>query len=327
MCNIYVVFPVFDNPLFEGLAVENRNIFETNPDNWRENYKDWQPKLLGSGWKVPKAEGNVREFNDFPCINLVLPAFSKRAVDYLGSILSDNGELLPVCNNGREFFFFNCTKMVDCIDLEKSETVKVGKGLVARIDGLVFVEEKLVGLKVFKIRTLLRPLFCTQAFVDKVHQTNLQGFSFVKIWPLPPDSDFNKEYSKAAQEGPKVTPFGISDLNIIGQSMVIRLFTARKKPTKKENTIAWELTDLIQKQLHSPNLKSMKDYVGNVEGTSEHPGEIRIHVSCPDSDALVDVLKPCLRTLPWPGKYQVAVSGQEWNPHNANKDIRYIDLS
>jgi hypothetical protein len=38
--------------------------------------------------------GRVAEFNDYPGVDMVLPAFSERAVKSLGSLLEPNGELL-----------------------------------------------------------------------------------------------------------------------------------------------------------------------------------------------------------------------------------------
>ncbi len=80
--NVYELFPVLDNPLFEGLALDSDkygDLLDTWPPNWRANYQTWQPKRLRDTWPTPEVEGNVRCFNDYPCINLSGPAFSQRA--------------------------------------------------------------------------------------------------------------------------------------------------------------------------------------------------------------------------------------------------------
>ncbi len=46
-------------------------------------------------------------------------------------------------------------------------------------------------------------------------------------------------------------------------------------------------------------------------------GEIRVFVSAPDCDRLVDRIMPALRSLPWPGKFHVVKRRGEYVDENA----------
>ena len=163
---IYVLVPAVDNPLFEGLALEERpQILETWPADWRAKYQAWQPKLLTDNWKIPDVVGNVRAFNDYPGIN-TSPAFSQRAVDLLRDILEPNGELLPVRHKCGTYYFYNCTHMTNCVDLSRSDTRKIAGGFITTTAKLTFIDEMLEDLTIFKVRTQLTELFCTQRFVE-----------------------------------------------------------------------------------------------------------------------------------------------------------------
>jgi len=89
--NVFVIYRVPDNPLFEGLALKacegQRDLLDTWPVDWRSNYRTWQPRSLGASWATPEVTGDVRKVNDYPCINLTRPAFSQRAVDILRDTL------------------------------------------------------------------------------------------------------------------------------------------------------------------------------------------------------------------------------------------------
>jgi hypothetical protein len=92
--NVYDLMPVLDNPLFDGLALHDEkhsHLLDTWPADWRANYQTWKPVSLRETWPTPEVEGNVRKFNDYPCINLSRPAFSQRAVDMLRDVLEPNG--------------------------------------------------------------------------------------------------------------------------------------------------------------------------------------------------------------------------------------------
>jgi len=59
--------------------------------------------------------------------------------------------------------------MVNVVDVTKSQVERMDGGLITEVDGrLVFIDKVLDGLTIFKERTLLSELLCTQTFVDRV---------------------------------------------------------------------------------------------------------------------------------------------------------------
>src|SRR5262249_3933761 len=154
--NVYQLVPAADNPLFEGHALlEHDGLLAPWPANWRANYQTWQPRSLRPSWPTPVAIGNVRTFNDYPWINLTRPAFSQRAADLLRDILEPNGELLPMRHKIGTYYYYNCTQMSNCVDLTRSRTTKVDNGIISNLDGIVFIDEIVEQLTIFKIRTRL----------------------------------------------------------------------------------------------------------------------------------------------------------------------------
>ncbi len=298
-----------DNPLFEGLALGHEKYWKllaTWPADWRTNYQTWQPRSLRGIWPTPEVEGNVRKFNDYPCINLVYPAFSQRAVDMLRDILEPNGELLPIRHKIGTYYFYNCTQMVNCIDLTKSKITKLKDGIITSTgDKLVFIDKMLEDLTVFKARTQLTELFCTQRFVDRVHAAGLQGFLFVPIWPLPEGITYNDERYRICKLSEKWKLKDMPELDIKGNTLVLRLYCERKKASKKEITAAEAVMTHLEESLYDENQASAETYFGNVEGHDIVDYEIRVFLSAPDCDRLVAHLMPCLRRLPWPGRFHV----------------------
>lgn len=324
--NIYVVNAAVDNPAFEGLALAGagKKVLDTWPSDWRVNYQTWEPRRLLSAWSAPKVTGNVRRFNDYPCINLTRPAFSQRAVDLLSDLLEPNGELLPVHHETGCFYFFNCTRMTNCVDLAQSETTRLNDGgVVTSTKRLVFKGEMTQGLTIFKVRTQLLELFCTQDFVERVERAGLLGFVFTPIWPLPLGVTFYDEMYRVGKLAAKWKPKGGEPINVSGNTVVIRLYTEKKKPAANESAAANDIMQQLEASLYSPT-QELKDYLGNIEGHEACEFEIRIFISSPDCDRLVRELLPVLRILKWPGRYHVVKRRGEFTDKAANEE--YVNI-
>jgi len=303
---IYILEPVTDNPPFEGLALEDHEeLLDTEPPDWIRKYKTWQPKSIKKNWPTPKVIGNVRRFNDFPCINLSRPAFSQRAVDLLRDVLEPNGELLPVRHRIGTYYFYNCTRMVSAADLNQSDVIRLDGGLITRTNGLVFIDEVLDGLTIFKERTQLAQLFCTQTFMDRVESAGLQGFVFIPIWPLPKGVTYNDENYRVSQLCTKWKPKDAPALDIKGNTVVLRLYCDRKEATKKEVAAAEKVMSHLEASLYDEEQHDAASYFGSVEGHDVVDHEIRVFLSAPDGDRLLTRIMPALRSLPWQGKFHV----------------------
>jgi hypothetical protein len=305
--NVYRIHPVTDNPLFEGLGLATYSeTLETWPRDWNCHPQTWQAKSLKSTWQIPEVEGNVRLFNDYPCINLSHPAFSQRAVDLLGDVLKKDGELLPVRHELGIYYFFNCTRLANVVDLSKSAT---NAGL-ADIGNLVFIDETLIAERltdseVFRERSLPSIVLCTQRFVDRVNSAGLQGFIFIPLWPLAAGVTYHKERFRMCKLAEKWKPSPLTTLEIKGNTVVLRLCCQGKKATKEEIAAADGVMTHLDKALYDPNQASSESYFGNVEGTDVVDFEIRIFISTPDNERLLIHLMPRLQVLPWPGKFYV----------------------
>lgn len=324
--NVYVLSKPCDNPLFEGLALDDKygDLLNTWPPDWRTNYRTWEPKRLKASWPTPEVVGNVRRFNDFPCIDLSNPAFSQRAVDMLRDLLEPNGELLPVRHKIGVYYFFNCTQMTNCVDLSKSKVTKLKDGLVSSTEKLVFLDNMLDDLTIFKVRTQLIEVFCTQRFVDRVEKAGLQGFVFLPIWPLPEGVTFYDEMYRVNKMADKWKPKDLPGLDIKANSVVLRLYCDRKKPSKKELDATEAVMAHVEASLYNENQASPESYFGNVEGHDVVDYEIRVFLSAPDCDRLVAHLMPSFGNLPWPGRFHILKRRGEFVDEQASEE--YVRL-
>jgi hypothetical protein len=326
--NVFELFPVLDNPLFDGLSLKNwereHALLEPWPADWRANYQTWEPKSLKTIWPTPEVEGNVRTFNDYPTVNW-RPGFSQRAVDILRDILEANGELLPVRHKIGTYYFYNCRRMSNCVDLAKSKTTKLKDGIVTDTSNLVFFDDMLDDLTIFKIRTTLLEVFCTQRFVDRVEAAGLQGFVFVPVWPLPEGVTYHMERYRLCKLAEKWRPKEMPELDIKGNTVVLRLYCERKKASKKELAAAEDVLAHLERSLYNESQETSESYFGNVEGHDVVDFEIRVFLSAPDCDRLITHLKSSFRTLPWPGKFHVVKRRGEYVDSAAPEEYVPVD--
>jgi hypothetical protein len=320
--NVYVLNGALNNPAFEGLAyLGNSKLLETWPKDWSLKHQTWTPKSLKGTWPTPEVSGNVRQFNDYPCINLSFPAFSGRAVDLLHDLLAPNGELLPVRHkDGTLYYFYNCTTMSNCVDLSQSSVIRYDDGSVMTdMKRLAFFENGLRDLAIFRIRTELVPLFCTQTFVDRVEKSALNGFVFVPIWPLPPGTTYFDEHLRVGKISDRWKPKELPAVPVQGNTVVLRLYTQRKKAASRELAEAEAVMEQLESVLYRPE-QTREEYLGNVEGHDVLEYEIRIFVSTPDCELLLDALLPTLRLLKWNGKFHVIKRRGEFMDGSAEEE-------
>lgn len=193
---LYKLECVTDDPEFEGFAsVREKSLrnkgrlgFDFSPDDIPTKGRGWTVTPLAPIWTPQPVVGRVKPHNDYPCVNLGIPAFSRRAVDALRDMLEPNGELLPLVSSVGEYFAFNVTTVADVLDHQRSdiEWFSTGPRDIARhIRRYECIPEKLTGLSIFRLVEKPSSTFVTQVFVDRVRQHGLQGFHFTRLWPLP----------------------------------------------------------------------------------------------------------------------------------------------
>ena len=86
---------------------------------------------------------------------------------------------------------------------------------------------------------------------------------------------------------------------IKGNSVVLRFQTAKVKHSKAEKALLAKFMDDIDALLYDPSADAA--FYGSLEGDDRVDWELRLFLSCPNADALVEKLRPWLERMPWKG--------------------------
>lgn len=294
---VYRLLPMVGDPRFEGFASaqtscrgKGRLLDDFIPDT---DSFGWQPPLLAGVWKPLPVIGRVRPFNDYPCINLQIPAFSQRAVDALGEFLTANGELLPLKTDVGPYFAYNVTTVGDVLNVEGSDVVWLTEGERAlTINRYAFHPERLEGRSIFRLAHEPMAVLVTDAFVQRAKNAQLKGLDLIKLWT---DKGRAGSQSPAASAGRSRS----KRKALKGNSLIVVLKLAGRSKTKAEERRVDALMDELDGLLAAtdPNTPA----VGALEGHDYAGGECRLFLSCPDADALAAKLRPWLERLDWKG--------------------------
>jgi hypothetical protein len=293
---------VTDNPLFEGFAVEDapsvlgcerlRDDISPGPSD-SETSRWWQPVRLANLWTPPRVNGRVAPYQDFPGIDMVLPAFSRRAVDALRDYLEPNGELLRLDSKTGEYYFYNITTIVDALDLEKSDCdfFSDRPWLAFDADYFAFDEGKLAGTSIFRLVDLPVFTIVTNSFVERVRECGLHGFHFERIWPFPPGVNWHVEASRERrrQNG--------EVLRLKRQTVVVLLPITGDKPNSEESARFMRFEDALDNELAVSSLDA--PYFGRYEGHEIAGRDYRVFLSCPNAPDLAEKLLPIVKQLRW----------------------------
>lgn len=302
---VYELQCITDNPKFEGFAFKNRRHRKLGDDLGSAFLPDdmstraWEAPRLASVWTPQPVEGRVRPINDYPCVDLSIPAFSRRAVDVLREFLQPNGELLPLVSRVGDYFAYNVTTVADILDRKKSKVKWYDDSeqiIAVEISRYEFRPSRLRALTIFRLVEQPALTYVTQKFVDLVKDHDLQGFHFIKLWPLAARSTWRKEDRKEQTRNARVTTKR-GRRSAIGNTLVFMLPTRRAKPGNTEKARIEALLDALDGLLYKQDSRAA--YFGSVEGHDHHNGHYRVFLSCPDADALVEHLRPWLKALTW----------------------------
>lgn len=170
----------FETDLYDNLMPANAmSLDEVRSFDGRPKINEW--KSIEVVRMEPEKElplGNAPGFYSH------IPVFDKEAVDVLQKFLDDSAEVLPLKNSEKEFYAINVTKVVDCIDYEKSDYEKFySSGRIMLFNKYVFIESKVLGLDLFKIKDKpVRMPFVSDEFKKAVETSKLEGFRFKLAW-------------------------------------------------------------------------------------------------------------------------------------------------
>jgi hypothetical protein len=295
---IYQLHRIMDDPRYEGFAAKNGFLAPGLP--LKRTSLQWKMRRLAPTWVPLEVIGRVRNFNDFPCVNL-LPAFSQKAVDVLGEFLEPNGELLPLKTTLGSYYAYNVTTGVDALDLRHSAVSWLNEPFTAfEVEHYELIAAAIERRDVFFIPQTAADVYVSDRFVRKAAEFALRGFDFQKVWPFPPGVDWRRvAKEQAGRQKEEGLPAGRT---VKGNTVVIRLPLSRptSKPTKAETRLVNKLMDSLDAMLVDHQVAA--SLIGNLEGVDYGaPGECRLFLSCPDADTLAKKLRPWLRAVEWPG--------------------------
>jgi hypothetical protein len=330
---IFLLQPILDNPQFEGfgsgdspsvLGRENlrSDFFPAKPikgGNW-----NWKLEPLTPHWKTPEVLGRVTPFNDFPCLGMLIPAFSGRAVSVLRDFLEPNGEILPLSYKGRTYYAFNCLTIVEILNhLETVGAFSHGnyspkKGLFATATSISYmsvIPERTEGLSIFRMRELTTDVFVTNEFVKRVNEHGLNGFDFMKVWPMPKGTNYLIEHLKKAKEerSQKIVPTQLGLREVKAQSLVIAFPLAISKILKEEKKLLSQYQNELDAQLSVRSLD--ENYFGCLEERRTRKGVCQLFLSCPDSQLLFKKLEPWFECLSWPLPVKVYLRSKPYHDY------------
>jgi hypothetical protein len=263
-----------------------------------------KPQRLAKDWKAPKVVG-VKPFNDCPWLELLIPAFSGRAARVLAEFLEPNGELLPLDSDVGEFYAYNVLTMSDALDLKKSvfewhEDEFAFKKQAAVVERFEFIASKLKGLTIFRERYRDVEVLVSTEFKERVELAGLNGFRFVKVWPLPEGESWHENDVAERKKMRK------SVEKLSGEAFIIRLRHEGTKASPEEGRRFKKICNELDKLMDSQ--KSLDStYYGNIETPEVVKSDSRVFFTCPDAEKLHAYLKPYLEQIDWPNEVDIVL--------------------
>lgn len=118
-------------------------------------------------------------------------AADQKAFAALFSILSRSAEFLPLFYQEREVFLVNVTRIIDCLDLEKSNAVYFdGTRKVMHVKEYCFNAETLRDATIFRIKEIpYQGPFVTEKFINVYEAADLHGLKFELVWVSDDDGE------------------------------------------------------------------------------------------------------------------------------------------
>jgi hypothetical protein len=257
---------------------------------------NWQAQSLAKRWKPMPVTGLVNPFNDYPCLEVAEPVFSRRAVDALGEMLTKNGELLPLKTTVGEYFLYIVLTKLNALDLTRSKLVRTSPRKTALdIDYFAFKQSALRGAAIFRVHEHPNKYLVTDAFKARVEQCGLNGFHFIRVWPLPLGASYRRDEIARRRKS--------RSARLVGEAVIIRCRLTLQTPTAREKKRADSLKAAVQRKLRVGSIA--EPYYGSIEAAEFTPGEFRVFCSCPSAEQLAEFLMPTIERAEWAGEVTV----------------------
>lgn len=199
---LYEMRPVMDDPQFEGFCLLPATSIlgrDSLDDDITPGYgvtakePNWTQPLLGNKWIPPKVTGKVSSINDYPCLDMMYPVFSQRAVLSLREFLEPSGELLPLATDTKvKYLFHNITSISDALNMSASRFIPFSDNPLQAVDieHFEFFKDRLIGKNIFRILQMPLIVIVSSFFAQAACDAGLRGFSFHKLWPLRAETNW-----------------------------------------------------------------------------------------------------------------------------------------
>lgn len=221
---------------------------------------------------------------------ILLTRHSASALDVQKDFPEPNGELLPLISDVEiPYCFYNSTTFSDALDVKKTQGHWMSPLVYAHIDYFAFHRQKLAGLSIFRLYENPSWIFVTDQFVRRAEEHGLNGFNFIKDWPFPKGVSWQQGNNKRSRQRQVA--------KIMKQHALVLIFPLdSQKPSAAETKAIQRYEDELDPQLVIPSLQA--PYFSSYERRDKVPGELRLFLSCPDVDRLLQKLDPWLNHLP-----------------------------
>lgn len=108
--------------------------------------------------------------------------FNQKVFDSLGDLIQFSGEIIPIQVNNEKLFALNVLKVLDCLDIKKSDISYFPEGNIMWVKNYVFLENCIGDSHIFKIKGVeLKDIFVSEVFKKSVEEFDLQGIQFKNL--------------------------------------------------------------------------------------------------------------------------------------------------
>ena len=152
---------------------------------------DFDGSSRADSWQPVLVERNVkwnRGRYDLPADMASMTAgdgisLRRSAVEALRDLLEEHGEILPLATeDGVELFAWNITRVIDALDVERSNISRFSDGGIMFVNAPAFHEPMVRSVAYFKLPLRCTRIYLGQRFVDRVEAAGLTGLDFEPVW-------------------------------------------------------------------------------------------------------------------------------------------------
>ena len=165
------------SPTLEGEAIDPRSFTEARATDMNKQL------IIPLRKEGPRLEITLADYD--------MPVFSKRAVEAIYDIVENSIDLVPakVGNSDDLMFVVNVTKLIDCVDEEKSEFSRwrEGDGLPHKIGQyksifVLIIDKSVVrGNDIFRVKGWEVALIVSEKIVSRLTSIGVKGVNFIEV--------------------------------------------------------------------------------------------------------------------------------------------------